>query len=76
MVETRGAGGGSQGHTNGVLVGITDHAETTGPSWSNRERQGGLLRDMGDIQVDGGPKGSVGLVGWMGINSGKRRRQG
>ena len=32
--------------------------------------------DMGDVQMDGGPHGSVRLAGGLGINGGKMHRAG
>ena len=76
MAETRGAKGGYQGHTSECLMVGVDQAETTGPSWSDREHRWKLVRDMGDVQVYVGPQGSGGLVGKLCLDGDKRRKTG
>ena len=76
MVATRSPVGGSQGHYGGGLVGGATQANTTVPSWSDREQKGKKVSEMGDFQAYGGPQGSGGLEVDLGIYGGERRMVG
>ena len=60
LVETRGPGGGSWGHSVRDLAVDTSETETTGSVFSDRDRKGKGVRLMSDFQVDGGLHGNVG----------------
>ena len=67
MAVTRGSGGGYQIHYGGGLAEVEAQADMKRPSRIYIERQGGLVRDMGDVQGGGGPTRSGDLAEELGI---------
>ena len=77
MVAERGAGGISQGHARGGLVGDMAKSETVGhPSRSDREQPGKVVRETGDVQVGGVTHGREVLAGELWQEGVKRRGEG
>ena len=60
LVDIRGSGGVSASNPIRVFVGVI---ETTKIVWSDRDRQGGGMRTIFDVQVYIGPYGKYGCQG-------------
>ena len=65
-MEKSGSRGGNKENAGEDLMVGTAGMGKTGSLWSDRNRREKGVRDMGDLQVDGGPHGNVGWRGnWV-----------